>query len=696
MSFSVFLRRSPGSTKKTPIVSYKHPAFTQSIPFMHPLGFVRLSATSIELAVADPSANADAILRCCEQLRDSDVIVFPELSLCGYTCGELFLQDRLLDACMENLVRLVKASSDCSQLWVVGLPLRFETRLFNVAAIIHHGRLLGCVPKQFLPTYQEFYERRWFSSGKGLERREVVVPHIGEVPFGTDLLFECGNVMVGVEICEDLWMPIPPSSIQALAGANVLLNLSASNETIGKSAYRRELVTSQSGRCLAAYAYSSAGPTESTTDLVFGGHCMVAENGTLLKEATCLGVESRKGDALRHVTVDIDLSRLLHDRRMTGTFSEGSDGVVSKSFRSVPFALTSQSTGLNRLIPGQPFVPQNPAQLEERCREIFGIQCAALAKRVHQLPKHLPLVIGVSGGLDSTLSLLVAVAMCDHESIPRSRIHGLTMPGFGTSKGTLENSRSLMRELHITAFETDIRETCLQIFRDLNHSPFGMEIGKKTASEFQSAIESLHPKEHSDLVFENVQARTRTLLLMSRGFVLGTGDLSEQALGWSTYNGDHMSMYNVNCSIPKTLVQFLVRYVAAHHFEGELRRILMAIANTPISPELLPLSSRGEIQQATEDTIGPYELHDFFLYHFVRTGASPEKILFLAEHAQFSQSYDRAVMKRALKLFLQRFFANQFKRSCVPDGPKVGSVSLSPRGDWRMPSDASVQAWLKD
>jgi NAD+ synthase (glutamine-hydrolysing) len=663
---------------------------------MHPLGFVRLSATSIELSVADPAANVEAILERCDQLRNSDVIVFPELCLCGYTCGELFLQDRLLDACMEGLIRVVEESSDSSQLWVVGLPLRFESRLFNVAAVIHHGSLLGFVPKQFLPTYQEFYERRWFTSGKGVEGRELDIPELGTIPFGTDLLFECDNLVVGVEVCEDLWMPVPPSSIQALAGANVLLNLSASNETIGKSAYRRELVASQSGRCLAAYAYSSAGPSESTTDLVFGGHCMVAENGTLLDQTTRIGIDPQSAESASHVTVDVDLGRLLHDRRMTGTFGEGNDGVIDKSFRSVPFALMQQSNSLKRTISGQPFVPQNPAVLEERCREIFGIQCAALAKRVQQLPEKLPLLIGVSGGLDSTLTLLVAVAMCDRDAISRRRIHGLTMPGFGTSKGTLDNAQNLMRELGITPFETDIRATCLQVFQDLHHQPFGIPIGKKTVDEFQAAIEALHPKEHSDLVFENVQARTRTLLLMSRGFVLGTGDLSEQALGWSTYNGDHMSMYNVNCSIPKTLVQFLVRYVAEHHFEGKLRRILLAIADTPISPELLPLSTTGEIQQATEDTIGPYELHDFFLYHFVRTGASPEKILFLAEHAQFSRVYETAIIERTLKFFLRRFFANQFKRSCVPDGPKVGSVSLSPRGDWRMPSDASVQAWLSD
>jgi NAD+ synthase (glutamine-hydrolysing) len=351
---------------------------------------------------------------------------------------------------------------------------------------------------------------------------------------------------------------------------------------------------------------------------------------------------------------------------------------------------------LNRFVSGQPFVPTETHELDARCQEIFEIQCAALAKRVEQLPFQLPLAIGISGGLDSTLALLVAVGMCDAMAIDRKRILGITMPGFGTSLRTLNNSERLMQELGVTASKIDIREQCLQVFKDLSHRPFGVPVVDKSMTEFQTAIEALPAQHHADLVFENVQARVRTLLLMSRGFVLGTGDLSEQALGWSTYNSDHMSMYNVNCSIPKTLVQFLVRYVAEHQFDGEIRRILLSIADTPISPELLPLSKSGEIQQSTENTLGPYELHDFFLYHFLRTGASPKKILLLAEHASFSAPYDSAEIRKTLKMFLTRFFVNQFKRSCVPDGPKVGTVSLSPRGDWRMPSDASVQAWLRE
>ncbi len=663
---------------------------------MHPLGYVRVSAVSSTVVVADPRANARAILEARRSLMDSDIVVFPELSISGYTCGDLFQQSALLEGCIGALRELIIDSAKDHQLWFVGLPLRIDGRLFNVAAAIHHGRLLGLIPKQYLPTYQEFYEARWFTPGATELPSIVSVEGLGQVPFGVDLLFECGEVIAGVEICEDLWMPVPPSSIQALGGANILFNLSASNETIGKASYRTNLVTSQSGRCLAAYVYASSGPSESTTDLVFGGHCLIAENGTLLVESRRVGNGWGKDTAKSHVTVDIDLSRLAHDRQAMGTFSQGAAHWIKKPFRKVPFSLTREPRPLNRHVSGHPFVPKEPHELDARCREIFEIQCAALAKRVEQLSPKLPLVIGISGGLDSTLALLVAVAMCDAHSIDRHRILGITMPGFGTSTRTLENAERLMNELGVTASKIDIRENCLQVFRDLAHEPFGLSIAGKSVAEFQSAIEALPAKHHADLVFENVQARVRTLLLMNRGFVLGTGDLSEQALGWSTYNGDHMSMYNVNCSIPKTLVRFLVRYVAEHRFEGDIRQVLLSIVDTPISPELLPLSQSGEIQQSTESTLGAYELHDFFLYHFVRTGASPKNILLLAEHAHFSAHYDAVEIRKTLKIFLTRFFANQFKRSCVPDGPKVGTVSLSPRGDWRMPSDASIQAWLRD
>ena len=662
---------------------------------MHPLGFVRVAAVSSATSVADPHANAQTILAARQGLLESDIVVFPELSLCGYTCGDLFLQSILLESCYTALRELVADSSNDFQLWVVGLPLRVDGRLFNTAAVIHHGQLLGLVPKQYLPTYNEFYEARWFAPGSEKLPNTVFINGLGEIPFGTDLLFECGEVVVGVEICEDLWMPVPPSSIQALGGANILLNLSASNETIGKASYRSNLVASQSGRCIAAYAYASSGPSESTTDLVFGGHCLIAENGSILVESRRVGDGRGAGDEKQNVTVDIDLGRLSHDRLAMGTFSEGATRWISKPFRKIPFSLARDARPLDRYVSGQPFVPKDNHELDARCHEIFEIQCAALARRVEQLSEKLPLVIGVSGGLDSTLALLVAVGMLDGNMIDRQRLLGITMPGFGTSNRTLLNAETLMKELGVKSSKIDIRESCLQTFRDLSHAPFGIPSKGKSVAEFQTAVEALPVIHQSDLVFENVQARVRTLLLMSQGFVLGTGDLSEQALGWSTYNGDHMSMYNVNCSIPKTLVQFLVRYVAKNRFDGEIRRVLLSIADTPISPELLPLSQSGEIQQSTESTLGPYELHDFFLYHFLRTGASPEKILLLAEYAQFSVEYEASEIRRTLRIFLTRFFANQFKRSCVPDGPKVGTISLSPRGDWRMPSDASVVAWLQ-
>jgi NAD+ synthase (glutamine-hydrolysing) len=643
----------------------------------------------METSVADPRANVDKILKLCDGASASDIVLFPELCITGYTCGDLFHQTKLLDAAVVELNRLVLASKGRDQLWLVGLPIRMDDRLFNTAAIVHDGRLLGIVPKQFLPTYLEFYERRWFASGRDYRNRMIDLPGLGSIPFGIDLLFECGHAVVGVEICEDLWMPIPPSSTQALAGANVLLNLSASNETVGKSAYRRSLVAGQSGRCIAAYAYAGSGPTESTTDLVFGGHCLIAEYGTVLAESNAFS-----STAPSTVTIEVDLEKLSHDRRMTGTFYEAGSSQLNAEYRRIPFALACGHNKLVRGYSGCPFVPQSTHDLETRCREIFDIQCAGLAKRIQMISKSTPLTIGVSGGLDSTLALLVAVAMCDRLQLDRKRIHGLTMPGFGTSQKTLQNSRQLMTELGISSLESDIRPACLQVFRDLHHRPFGIDVDGKSLQEFQTAIEKLPSEHQSDLVFENVQARIRTLKLMSAGFVLGTGDLSEQALGWSTYNGDHMSMYNVNTSIPKTLVRFLVRYVAEYRFEGSLRKVLLDIAETPISPELLPLSKTGEIRQSTESTIGPYELHDFFLYHFIRSGASPEKILFLADHAKFSKRFELHEIEESLRTFLRRFFHNQFKRSCVPDGPKVGSVSLSPRGDWRMPSDASVQAWL--
>lgn len=679
---------------------------------MHPAGFLRITALSIATRVADPRSNRLAMQYALQAFGTSDILLFPELALSGYTCGELFLQHRLLRECEQQLVAL--ASEVGEQLVVVGLPLAVDSRLYNVAAVLGSGRVLGFVPKTHLPNYGEFYEARWFQPGiDGVP----VAPHVqlsgyGEVPFGTDLLFQCGMARVAVEICEDLWVPIPPSSQHAIAGANVLLNLSASNETIAKAGYRKQLVTTQSARCLAAYAYSSSGPTESTTDLVFGGHCMIAENGTMLAESQRIGTglsirpEDHADGITSFATADVDLDRLDRDRRAFQTMhqipdarnrsqSRSRDG-YAKPYRSTSFELNTAPSSLIRFVDPHPFVPKSSTELHQRCAEVFEIQCASLAKRIARLPESLPWTIGVSGGLDSTLALLVAVSMCKQLGLPTSRIHGLTMPGFGTTRKSQSNAERLMELLGVTSETIDIRSNCFESFIALKHRPFGIDLGGLDPESLQRKLEQLPAHQRNDLVFENVQARMRTMLLMNRGFVLGTGDMSELALGWCTYNADHMSMYNVNCSIPKTLVKFLVQYVAEHLVEPPVRKILIDILNAPITPELLPLSADQQIVQSTEATIGPYELHDFFLYHFVRSGAEPKRILLLADQAQFDRPYTHEEIRTTLIVFLKRFFTSQFKRSCVPDGPKVGSVSLSPRGDWRMPSDAEIDAWLAD
>lgn len=660
---------------------------------MNTFGFLRLSAASLYTSVANPAANVGAILAVLDQVADSDIVLFPELCVTGYTCADLFAQQWLLDAAVEQTLQLTAATCGRRQLIVVGLPVAVENGLYNCACVLFDGQLLGLVPKQFIPNYKEFYESRWFTAARGRERTTI---DFGgrETPFGIDLLFEAGPVVVGVEICEDLWVPTPPSSFQTLAGANLLLNLSASNETIGKNKYRSDLVLSQSGRCIAAYAYSSSGPTESTTDLVFGGHCLIAENGALLAESPYVG----NGAPLRRdsysITADVDIEHLQNDRRTALSFDD-CVAALPRTYRRLPFSLRQEMEGLQRTVPARPFVPGEDAERERRCAEIFGVQCAALAKRIEQLPADVPLNIGISGGLDSTLSLLVAVKMCDMLKQPRSRIHGLTMPGFGTTERTRGNALALMDHLGVTRDLIDIRPLCLDTFRAIGYRPFSIDPAAASLEEFQRALSRIPPEKCHDLVFENVQARLRTLLLMSRGFVIGTGDLSELALGWSTYNADHMSMYNPNCSIPKTLVRFLVRYVAEHEFEGAARRTLLSIVESVISPELLPLGADGQSQQSTEESLGRFELHDFFLYHFVRNGFSPEKMLFLSRHAAFDDGISPAEVEKTLRTFYRRFFANQFKRSCIPDGPKVGTVSLSPRGDWRMPSDADPSLWLE-
>ncbi len=670
--------------------------------------FSRVTAASHPIKVGDPQANALEIINALSKYMDSQVVVFGELSLTGYTCGDLFAQDALLEAALKGLMAVAEASRGTSQLVVVGLPLRAQSILYNVAAAIFDGNILGLVPKQFLANYHEFYEARWFAAADGTEPDSILITRGCEsetIPFGIDLLFAWGDLVVGIELCEDLWMPIPPSSRQAAAGANLLLNLSASNELVGKADWREVLVRSQSGRCLAAYAYASNGPTESTTDLVFGGHCLIAENGSILAASQRIGQHDLAWLESSVATADIDLQRLQHDRQVTTSWQQAVKRSVG-GFRRIdiqpaidihPAVRESQfSDGSQRHVSAHPFVPESGPELDQRCSEIFGIQCAGLAKRVGCLPLDAKLNIGVSGGLDSTLALLVAVKTCQQRGWPATRITAVTMPGFGTSPRTLTAARNLMQLLQVTANEIDIRQLCLDTFYALGHQPFGIAHSSLSLEEFLAALEQVPAGRRHDLVFENVQARVRTMLLMNRGFVVGTGDLSEQALGWSTYNADHMSMYNVNTSIPKTLVKFLVRFVAEHEFDARIRECLLGIVDTPISPELLPLDQDGEIQQRTEEALGAYELHDFFLYHMLRFGAGPRRILQLAKLAQFDTAYTEEVVRETLAVFLRRFFANQFKRSCVPDGPKVGSVSLSPRGDWRMPSDADVSAWLHE
>jgi NAD+ synthase (glutamine-hydrolysing) len=660
---------------------------------MNRFGFVRITCASVKTVVADPEANVAETLRVLDEVTDSDIVVFPELGLPGYTCADLFGQSVLLEASARAAVRLAEATRGRPQLVVVGLPIAAGNSLYNCALAVHDGAFLGAVPKQFLPNYKEFYEARWFSPGTGLGPKDVVLGG-RPVAFGTDLLFDAGGgVVVGVEVCEDLWMPIPPSSAQAVAGATVLLNLSASNETVGKCRYRTDLVVGQSGRCIAAYAYASSGPSESTTDLVFGGHCLIAENGRLLGESRRVGDGRPVVRGSYHVTRDVDVERLAADRRATSSFDDNLKYL--EAFRRVPFRLAGDMPGLRRDITGTPFVPEEGAELHARCAEIFGIQCAGLAKRVEQLPAGTPLNIGISGGLDSTLALLVTVKTCDILGRPRRSVHGLTMPGFGTTERTRTNALDLMRHLGVSAETIDITALALEAFRELGHRPFGIDCEGLDVGSLRAALAKVPRESCHDLVFENVQARLRTFLLMSRGFVVGTGDLSELALGWSTYNADHMSMYNPNASIPKTLVKFLVRYAALHEFEpGPVRETLLSVVGTTISPELLPLTEAGESDQATEDTLGPYEIHDFVLYNTVRCGYSPEKTVFLSEHAKFTQDFPRKLIVDTMRTFYTRFFRQQYKRSCLPDGPKVGTVSLSPRGDWRMPSDAEPSAWL--
>ena len=635
-------------------------------------GFVKVAAAVPHVQVADCFYNIQQMEGLMRQASDKGVqiIAFPEMSVTAYTCLDLFAQQTLLKNAEQALLKLVSDTADLNILTIAGASLVTENRLINAAIAFQAGKILGVVPKTYIPNYKEFQEQRWFTSATELRDKTV---SIGDrtYPLGSHLLFTAGQVKVGIEICEDLWVPVPPSSLLAMEGANILVNISASNELIGKHHYLRSLICQQSARCMAGYVYASAGFGESSTDLVFAGNGIIAENGTLLEESPRFTMQEQL------VISEIDIENLQNDRQVNTSFMHGASTLLASETITIPFALSENSGQpvLTRSVDPHPFTPSGDA-LKERCEEIFQIQVAGLAKRIVHTHSRTA-VVGISGGLDSTLALLVTVMTFDALNIPRNQILGITMPGFGTTDRTYTNACDLIRSLGVTLKEISIKDACLQHFKDISHNP------------------SVH-----DVTYENSQARERTQILMDvanqeNGMVIGTGDLSELALGWATYNGDHMSMYGVNGSIPKTLVRYLVEWVAHNRVDEASRATLLDIVDTPISPELIPADENGNIKQKTEDLVGPYELHDFFLYHFLRFGSSPAKIYFLAQQA-FGGSYDKETIRKWLHTFFRRFFQQQFKRSCLPDGPKVGSVSLSPRGDWRMPSDEMATLWLKE
>jgi len=628
-------------------------------------GFVKAAAVTPKIKVADTKYNAELILDMMKEStrQGAKIVVFPELCLTGYTCQDLFLQERLLQGAKDALMKLVKESASLDAIFFVGLPFEILGKLYNVAAVFSHGEVLGLVPKSYLPNYNEFYEARHFVSGAELAT-EVVLPDGSCVPADRDLLFVCEQMpklRIGVELCEDLWTPNPPSISHALAGASVLVNLSASNELTGKDSYRRELVSGQSARLLAGYIYASAGEGESTQDLVFSGHNIIAENGQILAES------KRFGHGILYSEIDVE--RLCAQRRRMTTFV-----TEDQTHTEILFSLKIEETKLTRFIDPAPFVPTDRQNREKRCDEILMIQAMGLKKRLEHTGANA--VVGISGGLDSTLALLVTVRAFDLCGRDHKGITAVTMPGFGTTDRTYDNAVKLIQSLGAEFVEVDICQAVNVHFSDIGQDP------------------SVH-----DVTYENSQARERTQILMDiankkNALVIGTGDLSELALGWATYNGDHMSMYAVNASVPKTLVRHLVRYYADTCEDKQLSDTLYDVLDTPVSPELLPPED-GKISQKTEDLVGPYELHDFFLYYMLRQGFSPAKIYRLAKIA-FAGTYEAAFILKWLKTFCRRFFAQQFKRSCLPDGPKVGSVAVSPRGDLRMPSDACATLWMEE
>lgn len=634
-------------------------------------GFVKVAAAVPRVKVADCKFNSERLegLITIAEGKGVQILTFPEMCITGYTCGDLFAQQLLLEQAEMALIQILNSTRQLDIISILGMPVVVNSTVINAAVVIQKGKILGVVPKTYLPNYKEFYEQRWFTSA--LQVSENSVRLCGQiVPMGNNLLFETAETTFGIEICEDLWATVPPSSSLALQGAEIIFNLSADDEGIGKHNYLCSLISQQSARCISGYVFSSSGFGESTTDVVFAGNGLIYENGYLLARSERFCLEEQL------IINEIDVECIRAERRVNTTFAANKANCPGKeAIRISTEFVNSKDLNLTRTFNPHPFVPQG-SELNSRCEEIFSIQIAGLAQRLlHTGAK--TAVIGISGGLDSTLALLVCVKTFDKLGLSRKDILGITMPGFGTTDRTYHNAIDLMNSLGVSIREISIREACIQHFKDIGHDL------------------NIH-----DVTYENSQARERTQILMdianqTWGMVIGTGDLSELALGWATYNGDHMSMYGVNAGIPKTLVKHLVQWVAENGMDETSKATLLDIVDTPISPELIPADENGEIKQKTEDLVGPYELHDFFLYYFLRFGFRPSKIYFLGQTA-FSGVYDDETIKKWLQTFFRRFFNQQFKRSCLPDGPKVGSISISPRGDWRMPSDASSAAWLKE
>lgn len=629
-------------------------------------GFVKVAAATPDIRVADVKFNTEKICQAIEEAADNcaRILVFPELCVTGYTCGDLFTQDILLKSAKEALFKIAEFTAEKDILVFAGVPLEIDGKLYNVAAALNEGKVIGLTTKTFLPNYGEFYEMRQFTPGP--EEARYISFGDEKVPFGPQILFEADemdNLIVAAEICEDVWSPVPPSIRAALEGATVIVNCSASDETIGKDTYRRELISGQSARLISGYVYANAGEGESTTDLVFGGHNIIAENGAILKQARRYHNEI--------IYSELDIQRIISERRRNTTFKPEEHRTLIK----VPFHIRNEITSLTRHFPKMPFVPADEQARSQRCEEILTIQAMGLKKRLAHT-KSKTAVVGISGGLDSTLALLVTARAFDMLGRDKKDIIAVTMPCFGTTDRTYQNACEMARKAGATLMEVPIADAVNIHFQDIGQDP-----------------------ECHDVTYENSQARERTQVLMdianrTWGMVIGTGDMSELALGWATYNGDHMSMYGVNASVPKTLVRHLVKYAADETADPELKGVLYDVLDTPVSPELLPPKD-GEIAQRTEDLVGPYELHDFFLYYMLRFGYEPSKIFRLAER-EFEDDYDNVTILKWLETFCRRFFSQQFKRSCLPDGPKVGTVALSPRGDWRMPSDACVDVWMKD